>query len=112
MSVPLYRSGDFNKDFDLQYRWYLEVANEEVAERFLNAVLATLELLERQPEIGRCRKFRDPALRDIRSFRVVPPYGTHVIFYRSSAAGISAERVMHGARDLPRRLKQQPGNPG
>ena len=63
MTLALHRSDEFNRDFDLQYRWYLEQAGEAVAERYLNAVLATLRLLATQP-LGRRRKFRHPTLRD------------------------------------------------
>ena len=40
MTLALRRSADFNHDFELQYRWYLEQAGEAVAERYLNAVLS------------------------------------------------------------------------
>ena len=109
MKLSLHRANDFNRDFDLQYRWYLEHANESVAERYLNAVKATLDLLATQPDLGRRRKFRHPELRDIRSFRVVSPFGVHLIFYRHSATELFAERVMYGGRDLPRRLIEPPG---
>ena len=111
MKLLLHRSEDFNRDFDLQYRWYLEQAGEAVAERYLSAVLATLRLLATQPGLGRRRKFRHPTLRGIRSFRLVAPFGVHLIFYRHDSAELSAERLMHGARDLPRRLAEPPGSP-
>jgi plasmid stabilization system protein ParE len=109
IKLALHRSEDFKSDFDLQYRWYLEHANELVAERYLDAVLATLRLLATQPELGRRRKFRHPALRDLRSFRVVSPFEVHLLFYRRSATELSAERLMYGGRDLPRRLVEPPG---
>ena len=68
MSLELHRSEDFNRDFDLQYRWYLEHAGEVVAERYLEALLATFRLLSTQPDSGLRRNFRDPALREFRSF--------------------------------------------
>jgi len=77
----------------------------------LNAVLATLRLLATQPDLGRRRKFRHSALRGIRSFRLTSPFGVHFIFYRHNSAELSAERLMHGARDLPRRLVEPPGLP-
>jgi hypothetical protein len=33
-----------------------------------------------------------------------PPFTLHLIFYRYDAVMLHAERVMHGARDLPQRL--------
>ena len=73
MNLTLHRSKDFKSDFDLQYRWYLEQAGEAIAERFLEALLVTLRLLATQPGMGRERRFRHPALRGMRSFRLAPP---------------------------------------
>ena len=63
MKLSLERADEFNADFEEQYRWYLEQAGEEIAERFLRAVAATLPLLAEQPNLGRRRKFRHPKLR-------------------------------------------------
>lgn len=110
MNLALHRSDDFNRDFDLQYRWYLEQAGEAVAENYLQALLRTLRLLASQPELGRLRKFRHPALRGIRSFRLASPFEVHLIFYRFHSGELFAERLMHGARDLPRRLVEPAGH--
>lgn len=104
MKLSLHRADEFNADFDQQHRWYLEQAGEELAERFLKAVKQTLESLLSQPDLGRLRKFRNPALADIRSFQVKSPFQKILIFYRHTATELSAERLMHGSRDLPRRL--------
>ena len=108
MNLTLHRSDDFNRDFDLQYRWYLQQAGEAVAERYLQGLLSTLRLLATQPGLGRQRKFRHPALRGMRSFRLASPFEVHLIFYRHRADQLFAERLMHGARDLPRRLVEPP----
>jgi len=113
MKTGLHRSEDFSRDFDLQYRYYLDRAGEEVAERFLEAVLATLRVLVSQPEApeaGPRRKFKHPLLVDLRSFRVGHPFEAHLIFYRYTGAELFVERLMHGARDLPRRLTEPPGS--
>jgi plasmid stabilization system protein ParE len=104
MKLSLHRAETFNADFDQQYRWYLEQVGEELAGRFLKAVENTLQSLLMQPDLGRRRKFRHPALAGIRSFQVQPPFQKILIFYRHTATELSAERLMHGARDLPRRL--------
>ncbi|HEX5218211.1 MAG TPA: type II toxin-antitoxin system RelE/ParE family toxin [Verrucomicrobiae bacterium] len=109
MKLPLHRAGDFNADFDQQFRWYLKQAGEELAERFLEAVLITLRSLAKQPDLGRSRKFRHPSLRNLRSFRVNPPFDKILIFYRVRNDTLEAWRLMHGARDLPRRLVEPPG---
>ena len=110
MSLPLRRSEDFDGDFDLQYRWYLEHADATVANRYLDAVWATLLLLVTQPELGRRRRFRHSALKNLRSYRVVAPFEVHLIFYRHDASELSVERLMHGARDLPHRLVEPPAS--
>ena len=111
MSLALRRSEDFDRDFDLQYRWYLEDADARVAGRYLDAVWATLRRLADQPELGRRRKFRHPALHNLRSFWVDSPFRVHLIFYRHNTTDLSAERLMHGGRHLPRRMVEQPGSP-
>lgn len=110
MNLALRRSQDFDEDFDLQYRWYLKYADESVADRYLDAVWKTLKFLATQPELARRRQFRNPALRDMRSFRVVSPFEVHLVFYRHNATELSVERLMHGSRDLPRRLVEPPGS--
>lgn len=112
MKLPLHRSDDFNRDFQLQYQGFLENADEAVAGRYLDAVLATLRLLAAQAGLGRLRKFRHPSLQGIRSFRLISPFEDHLLFYRHNSAGLFAERLMHGARNLPKRLMETPGSPG
>ncbi len=106
MKLSLHRAEEFNADFDQQYRWYLQEAGEELAGRFVAAVENTLQFLSTQPDLGHRRKFRHPALAGIRSFHVEKPFQKILIFYRHNAAELSAERLMHGARDLPRRLTE------
>ena len=100
------RADEFNADFDQQYRWYAEQAGEKLAERFLRAIADTLPLLAEQPDLGRRRKFRHPMLRDLRSFQVERPFQNILIFYRVNENTLQAWRLMHGARDLPRRLAE------
>jgi toxin ParE1/3/4 len=110
MSLAQLRSNYFNEDFDLHYRWYLREAGEEVAERYFAAVITTLRELARHPGLGRKRGFRHEALKGLRSFRVSRPFHRHIIFYRATETDFFAERIMHGTRDLPRRLPEAPGS--
>jgi len=109
MALALHRAEFFLRDFDLQFGRYLHEAGEAVAERYFAALEATLEQLTRHPGLGRVRRFDHAELEGIRSYRVNPPYHKHLIFYRYNSATLFAERVVHGARDLPRRLLQPPG---
>src|SRR5207237_966091 len=108
MSLALERAAWFIEDFERQARWYTRQASEVVAARYLEALKQTLERLARHPGLGHPRAFRDPNLRGLRSYRVEPPFNKHLIFYRYDSATLQAERVMHGRRDLPRRLLTPP----
>ena len=109
MMLTIHKSPDFVTDFELQFRWYACEADWNVARRFLSAVDETPNLLAFQPELGRVRRFRDERLRGLRSFRATPPFNKHLVFYRYNTANLNAERMIHGARNLPRRLLQRPG---
>ena len=110
MKLLLHRADDFNSDFRHQYDWYLEEASEDIAKGFLVAVENTLQLLLVHPDLGRKLKFHQPKLADIQMFRVESPFSSLSIFYRHDAKVLSVERLMHGSRDLPRRLIEPPGN--
>jgi len=81
-----------------------------MARRFQASLDQTLNKLARQPDLGRLRHFRIPRLRDLRSFQVVRPFQRILVFYRVSGDVLRAVRLMHGARDLPHRLVEPPGD--
>ncbi len=108
MSLAIRQADWFIEDFDRQLRWYHKKAGATVAEGYLAAVQNTIEDLARQPELGRLRRFRHPLLQGMRSFRVGRPFHRHILFYRCEGDALIVERVMHGARNLPRRLLEPP----
>ena len=108
MSLGIQQSGYFWADLLKQVDWYRDHAGSEVAERFVDAVEATLRSLAVTPGLGRPRFADWPELAGIRSWRVQKPYHRHLVFYRHDERTLLAERVLHGARDLPRRLLQSP----
>ena len=108
MSRSLRRNPFFTSDVQKEFAWYWDEAGEEVAWRFEAAVEKTLLAIARQPGLGRERRFRHPALRGLRSFRVGLPFKRLLIFYRVEGDCVEAWRLMHGARDLPRRLAEPP----
>jgi toxin ParE1/3/4 len=112
VSLALARADAFIADFEQQARWYVREAGEEVARKYLRALEATLLGLCEHPAMGRVRRFRHAQLRGLRSFRVEPPFNRHLIFYRVDTSLLYAERVMHGARNLPRRLREPPEQEG
>ena len=66
--------------------------------RFENRIVGALELIVRQPEIGRRRKDLQQAA--VRSFRVAG-FESYLIFYQLRRNEIFFIRLLHGAMDLP-----------
>jgi toxin ParE1/3/4 len=102
------QSDYFWADMLKQVDWYREKAGPEVAQGYVNAIEATLQMLAKTPGLGRPRFPHWRELAGIRSWRVQRPYHRHLIFYRFDDETLIAERAIHGARDLPRRLLQSP----
>lgn len=67
-------------DLDLQFEWYADVADENLAERHLTAFHETKEQLCLQPDLGRIRRFRDRRLAKLRSFHIQGSFQKHLIF--------------------------------
>jgi plasmid stabilization system protein ParE len=108
VKLSLHRADFFWADLTKQVDWYRDEASPEVAERFVDAVGATLKALMRQPDLGRARFQKWPELTGIRSFRVRKPFHRFLIFYRHDGSTLFAERLIYGGRDLPRRLLESP----
>ena len=104
--MKIFISGRAEEDLINQYRWYADNASEEVAERFLASFDSTVEKLTRSPQLGRLRRFRAAKLAQIRSIALSRPFDLHLIFYKLAKTRLSVERVIHGSRDLPRRLAE------
>ena len=105
MSLALEKSPLFEADLTAQFVWYAERGGTDLAWRFFAAVESTVTQLAGQPELGRLRSFPNPNLQGLRSFRVEPPFDQWVVFYRATPVTVQIWRLMHGARDLPRRLR-------
>ena len=108
MSLAVGQSDYFWADLLKQVDWYRDHAASAIAERYVDAVETTLQELTKTPGLGRLRFKNWPELAGIRSWRVQKPYHVHLIFYRFDDQRLFAERILHGARDLPRRLLQPP----
>ncbi|MEI6534229.1 MAG: type II toxin-antitoxin system RelE/ParE family toxin [Verrucomicrobiaceae bacterium] len=107
MSLPISIALRAEQDMALQYGWYLENADLEVAERYLSAIDQTIQRLASYPDLGMRRHFQSPELEGVRSFQAARPFNKHLIFYQAGNQ-LNIERVMHGARDFPRRLLEEP----
>jgi toxin ParE1/3/4 len=107
MSLEISIAQRAEQDMTQQYRWYLENADLDVAERYLLAVHETIQSIAKQPSLGIRRHFAAPELALIRSIQIRRPFDRHLLFYWDGST-LRIERVMHGARDLPHRLLEEP----
>ncbi len=99
----LRRSDDFNAD--VCRKWiYLQQFGEALADRFIDRVDQSLQLLARQPGLGRPGRYRHPRLTGLRVWPVANPFGDWLIFYWDRTPHVHLFRLVHGARDLPHRL--------
>ena len=85
---------------------YLADKNPEVADRFINAVPATLESLSQMPGKGSPKQFRDKKLAGIRSWYVAGFRG-YLILYRVVPDAIEVIAIVHGSVNLTRLLKKR-----
>jgi len=108
MSRAIRKARDFSADFESSFAWYVENAGEEIAWRFQTALDKSPVKLAIRPDLGRLRRFHHPKLLGLRSFPVEHPFENILIFYRAGDEALDAIRLMHGARDLPRRLHEPP----
>jgi toxin ParE1/3/4 len=106
MSLIIEKSPSFHFDVASQFEWYAKRAGDEVAWRFFDAIDMTLLKLARQPDLGRLRHFRHPSLQGLQSVCADRPFDKFLVFYRVSGNKLSTWRLMHGARDLSRRLRE------
>ena len=101
-------SQDAREDLALQYTWYMNQAGSSIAERYLSAFEQSVRALTLQPEMGMPRRFRDRRLSGIRSIQMHGAFRVHLLFYRIEEDVLVIFRVLHGMRDLPRRLITPP----
>ena len=100
---PLRRSDDFNTD--VRREWvYLHQFGEALADRFIERVEQSLRLLASQPGVGHPGRYRHPDLVVLRARAVAKPFGDWLVFYWDRPRHVHLFRLMHGARDLSRRL--------
>ena len=78
--------------------------NLAAALRFLDRAQETFDRLATWPLIGTARRSLAPALRDLRSYPI-RGYRPYLVFYLPLPDGVEILHVIHGARDLPRALR-------
>lgn len=94
MPLTIQQSAFFLADVEIQFRWYFEKADLEVARRYRCAIEATILKLRQRPVLGRPRFQSDPELRGIRCCLVVKPFAKHLLFYRIDGESLTLERTI------------------
>jgi len=97
MNLPIFPLPTATSDIDELHYFFLE-RDESLAEKFLESLSETYEMIANMPELGELYRFRAPAMKDAR-IRKVKNFPNHLIFYRIEADRIEILRVLHGARD-------------
>jgi len=108
MSRAIQKASAFMADFENLFAWYVDQAGIRVAWRFQTALDNSLLKLSIRPDLGRPRHFRHRDLSALCSFPLERPFHNLLIFYRADDESLGALRLMHGARNLPRRLREPP----
>jgi plasmid stabilization system protein ParE len=108
MSRAIRRTQDFITDFEKLFSWYADLADPEVSWRSQTALDVSLVKLSIRPDLGRPRHFSHAKLQGLRSFAVARPFENLLIFYRANSEALDVVRLMHGARNLSRRLQETP----
>ncbi len=98
------KSDLFLADVEAQFEWYVDKAGWDVADRYLNAVESTCGLLGNHPRLGPNVSFQHPRLKEWRFFPISSPFDKHVLFYEMEGNDVIIRRIMHGQRNLPKRL--------
>src|SRR5215831_13959067 len=106
MSLRLQRSEWFIADLEHYAAHYDREADWELAAGYLQAVTSTLARIADIPTLGHPTRFHAPELAGLRCLPAAKPFQKHLLFYRFDQTTVYAERAIHGARDLPRRLMQ------
>ncbi len=115
--MTIQRSEQFDRDVERQFRWYLLETELDpavalgLATRFADAVDAALEMLERNPAVGRRRFNTFPDLAGTRSWAIGKPFHRFIIFYRIEKQILYAERLLEGHRRLAGGQQRPPNKP-
>ena len=109
MRLPVRVALQAEEDIFRQAAWYEDRARPGIVARFLAALELRQFALANNPQLGRPRHFRSPALAGLRSLALREGFGAHLLFYRLHRDEIELVRVIHGARDLEAALLEPLG---
>jgi toxin ParE1/3/4 len=83
---------------------YLDGQSAMAGDRFLDEFFHAATLLAEMPGLGRVRRTRGP-LKGMRSWPL-EKFGSCLVFYLPVDVGIEVIRVLHGARNIDRELRE------
>lgn len=88
--------------------FYAYIAMDKVApaERLLVVAAESFERLATTPSLGAVWRSRWPQLKGIRLYPMPAPYRNYIILYRSNEQILEVIAIVHGARNLNRRLRE------
>ena len=92
-------------DIIRQFRYYLLEDASETADRFVDAVDESIEVICRMPQIGAPKLLKNPMLSGLRSW-AVRGFEDILIFYVVQPDALRVVRVLHGRRDIKRILER------
>lgn len=84
--------------------FFAREAGADVANRFLVAVYATIRSLQAMPGRGSPRLSERAELASLRVLHV-RGFESYALFYRCGSEAITIDRILHGARDIGRILR-------
>lgn len=84
---------------------FLSVDDPALGERFVDEALHTFEFLADAPFLGHPYQHQNRKLKGLRSW-VMSPFRNYIVFYWPRRTGIEVARVLHGARDIERLLRE------
>ena len=87
------------RDLDEQYDYIALLQDSERAERLIEALDQTLDVLSRHPRMGRVANLKGSLMEGARMFRI-SGFPKHPVFYRIGKRGVEVLRIVHGARDI------------
>ena len=104
MNLRIVKHRKFKRDA-LRIFVYIGEHNMDAAERFLRALDADSKKLAEMPGMGARREFAAQKLAGLRSWPV-SGFKNYLIFYHFNKETLQIHRVIHGAPDLERALKE------
>ena len=98
----------FDADFHLRIARYAEQGGPKVAQQFTSAVEATVRRVTDNPGCGRRPYPKDPDLAQLHCVFIKRPFQKHLLYFRFDDETLTLERLLHGAQDRPRSLREPP----